>query len=417
MVNLRSKSVAPGVGYGMSMGAYEVEETQRDQGWDFGEGYVCAQCVDDETLARKITEDAVADEACDYCTGLSAAPLDTLLEAFFDGLHTEYGLAGDELAYFERELVASESWDGDELVDEYAEVLVPEALQDAVRQAARYDDVWVRRHFIEPRRDQALLDGWERFSEQVKYRTRHVFWLAPPHEDEAHLGGGEIPAADILQALGEIIPEAGLVRELAPGQRLWRARAHSVDESPRTARELGTALPEQACHPNRMSSAGIPLFYGADSRRTAIDEVARHVTDRGMRVTSAAFETTRPCTVVDFTQLAPEPTIFDTDRSHLRRALRFLHEFAGLISADTDGHEHLAYVPTQIVTEYLLKVYGAQRPVDGLVFVSSAATDAGVCTVLDIPQDRCLDPTDPEPDGQCALRMIPNTLHSDQPLP
>lgn len=142
------------------MGAYEVAETQVEQGWDFGDGYVCAQCVDDEALARKITVDAVTDGACDYCTGGRAAPLDTLLAAFFDGLHTEYGLAGGELAYFGGELVPSESWDGDELVDEYADVLVPEALQEAVRQAARADDVWVRRHFIEPRRDQALLDGW-----------------------------------------------------------------------------------------------------------------------------------------------------------------------------------------------------------------------------------------------------------------
>ncbi|MFE6160622.1 HEPN-associated N-terminal domain-containing protein [Streptomyces sp. NPDC056486] len=398
------------------MGAYEVEETQVEQGWDFGDGYVCAQCVDDEALARKITVDAVTDGACDYCTGRPAAPLDTLLAAFFDGLHTEYGLAGGELAYFGGELVPSESWDGDELVDEYADVLVPGALQEAVRQAARADDVWVRRHFIEPRRDQALLDGWERFSEQVKYRTRHVFWLAPPHEKEAYLGGGEIPAADVLQALGDLIPDAGLVRELDPGQRLWRARAHQADEHPLSARELGTALPEQARRPNRMSPAGIPLFYGADSRQTAIDEVARHVAGRGWRVTSAAFEITRPCTVIDFTRLAPVPTIFDTGRSHVRHALNFLHQFTERISADTDGHEHLAYVPTQIVTEYLLKVFSAQRPVDGLVFTSSAAIDSGVCTVLDIPQGRCFDLTGPEPDGHPALRMVPSTLLSDQPL-
>lgn len=63
-----------------------------------------------------------------------------------------------------------------------------------------------------------------------------------------------------------------------------------------------------------------------------------------------------------------------------------------------------------------LKVFGAQLPVDGLVFTSSAAIDSGVCTVLDIPQNRCFDPTGPEPDGHPALRMVPSTLLSDQPL-
>ncbi|QHC30503.1 hypothetical protein [Streptomyces sp. HF10] len=74
------------------MGADEIEQAQADQGWDYGYGFVCAGCVDDETLARKIAEDADEHETCDYCDRAPAAPLDTLLEAFFDGLHTEFAL-------------------------------------------------------------------------------------------------------------------------------------------------------------------------------------------------------------------------------------------------------------------------------------------------------------------------------------
>ncbi|WP_433546530.1 hypothetical protein ACQPZG_16595 [Streptomyces sp. CA-294286] len=78
------------------MGAGDVWATQAEQGWDYGEGFVCAGCVDDETLAAKIAADAEQDEACDYCERVPAAPIDTLLEAYFDGLRTEYALAGDE---------------------------------------------------------------------------------------------------------------------------------------------------------------------------------------------------------------------------------------------------------------------------------------------------------------------------------
>ncbi|MGW4824741.1 HEPN-associated N-terminal domain-containing protein [Streptomyces sp. NPDC004227] len=399
------------------MGADEIEEAQAEQGWSYGYGFVCAGCVDDETLAAKITADADEDEVCGYCARTPAAPIDTLLEAFFDGLHTDYSLAGEELAYFGGELVPAKRWDGDELVDEYGHVLLSEDLQETVREAARHDDVWVERHFIEPRRDQALLDGWERFSHQVMYRTRHVFWLAPPDKDEAYLGGGEVPAAAVLEALGGLIPRAGLVREIPAGHRLWRARAHQAPEQQWSASMLGTALPAQARQPNRMSPAGIPLFYGADSPATAIQEVVRHATDATSLVTYAAFETTRPCRVVDFTRLGPVPSIFDTDRSDLRRALMFLHEFVKRISADADGREHLEYVPTQIVTEYLLRVFDQERPPDGLVFISSAAGHDGVCTVLDIPQHHCLDPADPEPDERTALRLVPGTLHANQSLP
>ncbi|WP_405686272.1 HEPN-associated N-terminal domain-containing protein [Streptomyces sp. NBC_01387] len=397
------------------MGADEMEQAQVDQGWDYGYGFVCAGCVDDEALARKIVEDADEDETCDYCARAPAAPLDTLLQAFFDGLHTEFSLAGDELAYFEGELVPVKHWDGDDLVNEYADVLRGEDLQETVRKAARYDDVWVERHFIEPRHDEALLDGWRRFSHEVMYRTRHVFWLAPSHQDEAHLGGGEIPAAAILNTLGDLIPQADLIHEIPAGHHLWRARTHDAEQD-WSARDLGTASPAQARHPNRMSPAGIPLFYGADNPTTAIQEVARHASGTTKLVTYAAFETTRSCWVTDFTRLGPIPTIFDTDRAPLRRALMFLHEFVRRLSADANGHEHLTYVPTQIVTEYLLRVFGRERPIDGLVYASATSRD-GRCTVLDIPQAHCLDPDGPEPDAHVALRLVPGTLHANQRLP
>ncbi len=397
------------------MGADEIAQAESEQGWSYGYGYVCAECVDDETLAQKITADAIEDDACDYCARTPAAPIDTLLEAFFDGLRTEYALATDELAYFEGELVPVKRWDGDELVDLYADVLHSEELQETVREAARHDDVWVERDFIAPRQDEALLDGWERFSHQVMYRTRHVFWLAPPDKDEHYLGGGEIPAAAILETLGGLIPRAGLVQQIPAGHRLWRARAHDDVVQHWSASLLGTASPDQARQPNRMSPAGIPLFYGADSPATAIREVARHTPDDTMLVTYAAFETTRPCTVIDFTRLGSIPTIFDTDRAHLRRALMFLHEFVTRISAEADGREHLEYVPTQIVTEYLLRVFDRERPVDGLVFTSAAGQD-GLCTVLDVPQTHCLDPADPAPSERIALRLVPGTLHANRLL-
>ncbi|WP_169796043.1 hypothetical protein [Streptomyces hirsutus] len=85
------------------------------------------------------------------------------------------------------------------------------------------------------------------------------------------------------------------------------------------------------------------------------------------------------------------------------------------LSADADGRDHLECVRPRIVTEYLLRVFDRERPVDGLVFASAAGRD-GPCTVLDTLQTHCLDPGDPEPDEHTALRLVPGTLHADQPL-
>ncbi|MGI5144275.1 HEPN-associated N-terminal domain-containing protein [Streptomyces sp. CA-106110] len=392
---------------------------QDEQGWSCSDGLVCAGCVDDEVLAEAIRSAARDDEICDFCEASPAADIDVLLEAFFDGLRTEYATATDESAYFEGELVATPSWDGPELVDEYADALRGDELHTAVRNAAIADQVWVERDFIAPRRDQALHDGWERFSYQVMYRTRHMFWMTRQVEDERFLGAGEIPAEMILDALGELIPAVELLHELPAGHRLWRARTHALVDEPWNARLLGTALPEQAVQPNRMSPAGIPLFYGADNPHTAVHEVTRHAGDKTPLVTYAAFETTRPCTVVDFTRLQPVPSIFDTKRAGARRTLMFLHDFVDRLSADADGREHLEYVPTQIVTEYLLRVFSQDRPVAGLIFASATdpSAEGGVCTVLDVSQQRCLDPSQPEPDDGLCLRLLPDTLHADQPLP
>ncbi|WP_459185594.1 HEPN-associated N-terminal domain-containing protein [Streptomyces sp.] len=209
-----------------------------------------------------------------------------------------------------RGLAAVRSWDGPDLVDEYAHVLRGEELQETVRNAAVADEIWVERDFVAVRHDDALREGWERFCTQVMYRTRYVFWLTRNVPDEDFLGAGEIPAAAILDTLGELIPDVGLIRELPAGHRLWRARTHAAAGLCSRARDLGTALPEQAVQPNRMSPAGIPLFYGASSPHTAVQEVTRHATDATALLTYAAFETTRPCTVVDFTRLPPRPLHF-----------------------------------------------------------------------------------------------------------
>lgn len=123
---------------------------------------------------------------------------------------------------------------------------------------------------------------------------------------------GEVPPALVLQEVGHLLERLGVcLRILPPGFGLWRARMHPEGEVLATASDLGTASREHAKQANRMSPAGIPMFYGAIERDAAIREVA--VRSENKLATSGRFETSRPCIVVDFTRLPETPSMFDPE--------------------------------------------------------------------------------------------------------
>jgi hypothetical protein len=102
---------------------------------------------------------------------------------------------------------------------------------------------------------------------------------------------------------------------------------------------------------NRMNPAGVPMFYGALDRNTAIVEV------RSNQPTAASigeFELLHEIRVVDLTALPPARGIFANGARYEKAAIGFLHQFMedATLPIERDGREHIEYVPTQIVTEY-----------------------------------------------------------------
>jgi hypothetical protein len=245
------------------------------QGWSFTNQHVCTSCVADYALQAAISAAEDAEAACDVCGSTPAAELDVLLEAFVRGLRAEYGDADDEGVYYDGREGGYQwhrMWDTYDLVEEFGDVLVGDGLLDAVQDAMTLR-TWVEVDFIQPRRDEALFASWERFCKAVQYETRYVFWLR--HEDaEQGLGAGDIPASRILDELGNLIDTLDLLRELSAGYRLRRARPHELPTVAWDASDLGTAPRERATQANRMSPAGIPMFYGAENPATAMQEVA-----------------------------------------------------------------------------------------------------------------------------------------------
>ncbi|MDP9302111.1 MAG: HEPN-associated N-terminal domain-containing protein [Actinomycetota bacterium] len=382
-----------------------------EQGWAFSSQSVCQHCVDDDALKSVLAAAGDGEAACDFCGSSPASALDILLDTFVKGLRTEYEDAAAGVFYESREggYQWDPKWDTWELVGLFDDVLVGDGLLDTVSNAM-HDRTWVEYNFAHPRRDQALLAGWERFCEAVKYETRYVFWLRDDEDAEQIESWGEVPASRILQQVGDLVDRMGLIQSLPKGYRLWRGRSHELGVAYSQAHNLGTAPRDKATRGNRMNPAGIPMFYGAADMRTAAMESLAHTGDP--LVSLGQFETSEPGVVVDFTSLEQVPSLFDLDRSPLRRPLMFLHRFVQELSLPArEEYEEIDYVPTQVLSEYLLRIFRPGVEIAGLLYRSALSGE--LAAVLDVSHDRCVEQTSGWTDRPgLGLGLVPNSART-----
>ena len=383
---------------------------QQEQGWDYSDQRVCTACVDDYALEAAIRDGATSGEPCDFCGGMPSAPLDDLLRVFVAGLFNEYEDAIEEVSWDSREggyQTIGPQWDTDDLIWDYADVLVGEGLVESLQRQI-HERIWVEKDFAWRRRDEVLTESWDQFCEAVKYKTRYVFWLTHQEDDDEARYTGEVPPGRILEEIGRLLGDLDLCDTLPAGYKLWRAQDHEETTIDRTAARLGTAPVKYATQANRMSPAGIPMFYGSDDPSTAVREVAAHA--ESDRVTYGQFETSRPSVVVDFTKLRPIPSMFDPEWGAVRRVFVFLHRFVEQLSQPVrTGQELIDYVPTQIITEYLLRVYEEGSLVMGLLYRS--AITGGVNAVLDVPNSCCVEQSEGWRDEDTLkLGLLPDSV-------
>lgn len=355
------------------------------QGWAAGDESVCPDCIAEEALQGFVRDAATAELACTFCSATPAAPIEALLEPFMIGVRREFAHAGDSVYWDGREggyqAPTCDSWD---LAEHYGDLFVGDGLLEAVRDAL-VEETWVASNWAWSSRDEALAAGWDAFCHQLKYETRYVIWRKQPDRDAHEVG--EIPPAAILDAVGDLVdlyPE-WLTAEIEPGVKLWRARPHDAHEDVASASELGTT-PISKSRSNRMSPAGIPMFYGAFDEQTAVLEACQG-TDK-THVTTGAFVASGAAKVLDLTNLQPIPSLFASNGDE-RPQWVFLHYFADSLRAKP-VLEEIDYVPTQVVTEYFLKVFGDGRFFDGLRYTSDVE-GGDICVVLDVRNPGCVE--------------------------
>src|SRR3546814_1254552 len=107
-----------------------------------------------------------------------------------------------------------------------------------------------------------------------------------------------------------------------------------------------------------MNRAGMPYLYVAFDTKTALREIVES-TAKTEATFMATFELTEPLLVIDLTRLPPPPSVFDLENKDEREKLLFARGFVDAISKPVikNGQEHVEYVPSQVVCEYLAQVF------------------------------------------------------------
>lgn len=246
----------------------------------------------------------------------------------------------------------------------------------------------------------ALVYTWEWFKEITKHQRRYFFEDAFDFWDR-QIGSGDIFTGSHLDFIRQLAQKAGLYLTFGPDQPFYRARVHDPGIDVSSVKHLGPPPKDRARFSNRMSPAGISMFYGALDRETAVKEVEDPTRPKeGKLVTSGAFHAPEQLVFLDLRGAQEIPSRFDSDTGYLRAPLLFLRDFADDLAkpVQKDGREHIEYVPTQVLTEYF------QGNAHGILY-QSARNEGGTCCVVFMPIvfGNCRDLGDEDPDTILVL--------------
>lgn len=379
---------------------------QQERGYYFvGDKYVCSDCIQ-EPAVQAFIEDNLVHNECSYCGNKSsvnvAAHIDKVIGFIATGLTSEWDDPVDGLGW-------EGSWVGevydtyDVLDDAGLEVESHELRGDLIEAFGGRE--WCRKGFYAPTQSEVLSFGWDSFVRLIKHKARYVF-MRYSDTEEKYEALEDIPPHEFLDSLGNVLDSLDLCKKLSKGKTLHRVRLHAPNKNYNTAKKLGPPPIENCIYANRMSPAGISMFYGAFDIETCIIEIYNPECERTTG-TAGVFETTSDMLLLDLSRLPTIPSVFEEDSKERRHNLLFLRGFMDDFTQPIkkDGYEHVEYVPTQVVTEYIRHIYrhSSGASIDGILYPSAKAKGKTAC-VLFIDNDSVDDPGEETSKTRMILR-------------
>lgn len=344
--------------------------------------YVCASCiVDGESALKKYIEMNADESYCDFCDeshgNVHSIPIDNLIEYMRRCVSQEYDDPANWL-YYERseggyQGVTFHAYD---LILEELEIDFPKDKNDALLQRvlSGFDhQEWCKDDPYGPSILQVAQFSWQKFSRIVKHENRYYFGT----RKEEKIISDALTPGELLDHILDYAKQIDLVKEINAGLILYRARAWEDGKPLKSPEDLGPPPTDKALQPNRMSPAGIPMFYGSEDSETAVLETASQPDCFSV----GKFQTNRPIVLLDISNVPTLPSIFETDPESLpinpRRAIQFLRHISEEISKPItrDSHPLIEYVPTQVVTEFIRSRQYDGETIDGIKYDSAKNPD------------------------------------------
>jgi hypothetical protein len=355
---------------------------------------VCPECFIDEGM-KKFVANSATEKSCSYCFRSSrkkfAAEMEDVCRHIEDCLGREYEMPEESTP---RDDESESGWfinptDSYDLLSDLGFGDGPQALFDDLVQEF-CDRAWVQRDPLGLLPCDEWRYSWEAFSEQVRHKVRFMFLKVRTQDDF----GPDPEPHTVLRAIENCASTLKLVRSLPAGTPMIRARQHREDEVVTHATHLGSP-PKESARQNRMSPAGIPMFYGSATASSAIEETIDFKREDLGVMTVGTFCTVRALNLLDLTDLPAVPSLFSDDKTYERRMpLIFMHAFVKdmVKPIARDGREHIEYIPTQVVCEYIRHCFnrGKLPHINGIRYRSSRQ-GGGICYTIFCENKECVD--------------------------
>ena len=219
---------------------------------------------------------------------------------------------------------------------------------------------------------------WSQFCNLVKYQQRYTFFKSSLFNDESllHSSSG---LSDILTEVSSLVRR---VEDTIPaGIVLYRCRPAKETDSVTGFFDL-TSPPSRVAKANRLSPAGISMFYGSFDKETPFTETRNYAKALPL-IYRGTFETTKELRVVNLCNM---PQISFWMPSGWQE-YSFLYQFHKEISKPVaeDDNPDIEYTPSQIFTEYLRYICksSAGEPYDGIIYQSALTKKKNIVLFFD----------------------------------
>lgn len=351
----------------------------------------CVKCFDEHCIQEFIRNHEQRGD-CDYCGSedVHIADVEEVAHFIREGVERVYEDAANRVAYESAEggyqLPTTDMAD----ILQWEWCVFGEALDDPtelMKDLGCYDGTpYVRQDpYGPPSGGVEEISRWEKFCARVKQERRYTLFYR--NEEAGTEDDADDPGTFIRDVAREM--QEHLLRTLDAGVEVYRARRKQNDQ-PLGHRDLTSPPPERAVS-SRMSPPGIPAFYGALDRDTALAEVRPGLGDE---VAIARFEVRKPLLVLDLSEIPSPASRFSEEYwFHFEEFIRpFLRQFAEDIARPIRAEDSpIEYTPAQVFSEFV-RVF---LQVSGILYRSSMRP-GGVCVVLFRGPEISSDPDQPD---------------------